>query len=148
MGSLSADALVAMLQAQPAQSVITMHADGSETWDGPLAEEFHARVNIVAAGLLAEGDARSAALTGTDEEKLAQLSAQLDRCAASAFAMLLAPRAEPRVACSLSAKVDASEARCEAYRERIKAAQDDEYVMMRQSREEFRGELWPKLAVA
>ena len=121
-GSLSANALAAMLQEQPAQAVITMHADGSETWDGPLADELRSRVDVVAAGLIAEGDARSAALTGSPEEKAAQLWAQMQE---------------------LSAKVEAGEARCEAYRRQIAEARADEYLMMQQCKEEFSGELWP-----
>ena len=122
VGSLSADALAAMLQEQPAQSVVTMHADGSETWDGPLADELRTRIDVAAAALIAEGDARSAALTGKLEEKAAQLLAQTQE---------------------LAAKVDASEARCDAYRRQSGDARADEYLMMQQCKEEFSGELWP-----
>ena len=75
---MSADALEAMLQAQPAKAVITLHADGSETCAGPPVDELHARSAIVAAGYIAEGDARSAEISGTIEEKHAQLEAQLE----------------------------------------------------------------------
>ena len=111
-----------MLREQPAQSVITMHADGSETWDGQLADELCARIDVAAAAHIAEGDARSAALTGSLEKKAAQLWAQTQE---------------------LAAKVDASEVRCEAYRHQIEEARADEYLMMRQCKEEFTGELWP-----
>ena len=122
VGSLSADALAAMLQEQPAQSVITMHADRSETWAGPLADELRARIDAAAAALVAEGDARSAALTGSLDEKAAQLLAQIEK---------------------LSAKADASEARCKAYRLQIEEARGDEFLMMQQCKEEFSGDLWP-----
>ena len=101
---MSADALEAMLQAQPAKAVITLHADGSETCAGPPVDELHARSAIVAAGYIAEGDARSAEISGTIEEKHAQLEAQLE---------------------ALAAKTEAIMARCEGHRERKKAAEDE-----------------------
>jgi hypothetical protein len=118
---MSADALEAMLQAQPAKAVITLHADGSETCAGPPVDELHARSAIVAAGYIAEGDARSAEISGTIEEKHAQLEAQLE---------------------ALAAKTEAIMARCEGHRERKKAAEDEIYLMEMQSREDFRGPLW------
>ena len=122
VGSLSTDALAAMLQEHPAQSVITMHADGNETWDGPLADELRARIDAAAAALVAEGDARSAALAGSLDEKAAQLLAQIEE---------------------LSVKADASEARCKAYRRQIEEGRGDEFLIMQQCKEEFSGDLWP-----